>query len=224
MQWQRRRWRRRWATLVRAPWAGATALWLRGEATTRIGEPQQAMPLLAKALATVERIAPRDKLHGDILLSRGWIDGSLGQVQLALQDFQNAHNIFRAADDVRGQTKALGNIAGIYHDAGDNARSLTYYAQAAELSTGDPAITLAAHNNVGEALKALGRYHAAEAEYDQALSAARRMASPGIEVHILSNLASAQLMAGDAARAEQTARARAGARPAARRRRRAPVS
>jgi signal transduction histidine kinase/Flp pilus assembly protein TadD/CheY-like chemotaxis protein len=186
--------------------AAATAEWLQGEALARLSQPRRALPVLERALAIAVRVAPEEKLRGDILLSRGWVQETLGRIEPALRDFQQALTLFRHVGEARSQAKALQNIGGIYHDAGDNERSLRYYAEVADVYRGDPAISMAAYNNVGETLKTLGRYGEAEAEYRKALDAARELGSPLIEAHILTNLAATQLLRGQSGAAEATAR------------------
>jgi len=182
----------------RAALGAAQAQWLQGEALSRLDQGDRALPILEKALATVTRIVPADPLHGDILLSRGWIEETKGAVAPALADFQHAFGLYRSAGEQRGEAKALQNIAGIYQDAGDNERSLRYYAQATEVYHGDPAFTIAAYNNVGETLRRLGRYQAAETQYARALGAAREKGSSLLQADILTNMASARLLRGDA--------------------------
>jgi len=175
----------------------ARAQWLQGEALARLDEGDHALPILEKALATVVRAAPADRLHGDILLSRGWIEETKGAVAPALADFQRAFGLYRAAAEQRGEAKALQNIANIYQDAGDNERALRYYAQATDVYHGDPAFTIAAYNNVGETLRRLGRYRAAGTQYARALGAARETGSALLQAEILTNLATARLLDGD---------------------------
>jgi signal transduction histidine kinase/CheY-like chemotaxis protein len=186
--------------------AVATAEWLQGEALARLNQPRKALPVLERALAVSERVDPRGKLRGDILLSRGWVQEVLGRIVPALRDFQEALTLYRGIGETRGQAKALGNIGGIYHDAGDNERSLRYYAEVNDVYQGDPAIAIAAYNNVGETLKTLGRYPQAEAEYGKALDVATKLDSPLLEAHILTNLAATELLGGKARTAGVTAR------------------
>ena len=185
--------------------AVARAQWLQGEALSRLDQGDRALPILEKALATVVKVAPADRLHGDLLLSRGWVEETQSAIAPALADFQQAFALYRTAGVQRGEAKALQNIAGIYQDAGDNERSLRYYAQATEVYQGDPAFTIAAYNNVGETLRLLGRYQAAEAQYTKALAAARAAESPLLRANILTNMATTRLLAGDAKSAETLA-------------------
>lgn len=184
----------------------ARAQWLQGEALSRLDQGDKALPILETALAAVQKVAPADKLHGDLLLSRGWVEETKSEIAPALADFQNAFTLYGAAGEQRGEAKALQNIAGIYQDAGDNARSLNYYAQATEVYHGDPAFQIAAYNNVGETLRLLGRYRAAEAQYAKAFTAARAAGSPLLQANILTNMATTRLLAGDTNGAETLAR------------------
>jgi signal transduction histidine kinase len=175
----------------------ARAQWLQGEALSRLDQGDRALPILEKALTTVVRAAPTDRLHGDILLSRGWIEETKGAVAPALADFQHAFGLYRTAGEQRGEAKALQNIANIYQDAGDNERALRYYAQATEVYHGDPAFAIAAYNNVGETLRRLGRYRTAGGQYARALAAARETGSALLQAEILTNMATARLLDGD---------------------------
>ena len=176
----------------RAEIALATAEWLKGEALIFLNRPQEAAPIVDAALTRVLRHAPRSKLHGDLLRSRGAIAATAGRAQDALRDFQRAFQQFVAAGEARSQAIALQDIGQIYWDAQDYRRVLDYYRQASELYTADPAFALTSHNNLGEVLRKLGRYDEAAKQYSQALGSARALNSPLLEVRILSNLAEAQ--------------------------------
>jgi len=182
------------------------AQWLQGEALSRLDQGDRALPILETALATVVKVAPADRLHADLLLSRGWIEETHGAIAPALADFQRAFLLYRGAGEQRGEAKALQNIAGIYQDAGDEQRSLRYYAQATDVYHGDPAFAIAAYNNVGETLRQLGRYRAAEGQYAMALAAAHAAQSPLLQANILTNMATTRLLEGDASGAEKLAR------------------
>ena len=177
--------------------AVARARWLEGEALSRLDRQGEALTVLDQALAPVVRLAPSDPLRGDLLLSRGWVREARGGIAEGLADFQQAFEIYREAGEMRGQAKALQNIAGIYQDAGDNEHAQRFYALATEIYHGDPAFALAAYNNVGESLRLLGRYAAAERQFDLALKAARTAGSPLLQANVLTNLASTRLLRGD---------------------------
>jgi diguanylate cyclase (GGDEF)-like protein len=180
----------------------ATSRWLQGEALTRLGKPAEAAPIVAEALATVSRLRPNSKLHGDLLRSTASIASKTGNVQVALTTLHRAFATYQTLGETRGQAMALQNIGSLYYDARDYDRALRYYNQAQSVYKDDPAVTVSLHNNRGNALKDMGRFAEAEREYSAAMKIARTMESPLLEVHILSNIASAQFMAGKLSKAE----------------------
>jgi diguanylate cyclase (GGDEF)-like protein len=182
--------------------ATATSEWLQGEALTRLGKPAEAAPVVAGALATVARLDPDSKLHADLLRSTASIASKTGKVQTALTTLHQAFAIYQKRGEARGQAMALQNIGSLYYDARDHDRALRYYDQAQSVYKDDPAVTVSLHNNRGNALKDMGRFAEAEREYSAAMKIARTMESPLLEVHILSNIASAQFMAGKLDKAE----------------------
>jgi signal transduction histidine kinase len=187
----------------------ATAQWLEAEALIRTDRAKDALPIIAQALAAIQKDAPNSKLHGDLLMARGGAKSVLGQVQPALEDFLSAHRVFGAAGEARGQAKALQEIGSIYQDAGDYRRVLQYYDQSAEAYAADPSLLVSAYNNKANALKALNRFPEAIAQYRLALAQARVLESAALEAHILTNLASTEVAAGELARADaDLARAR----------------
>ena len=186
--------------------AEATGHWLQGEALIRVNRPQEARPAIERAMAIASRHQPRTKLHADLLKARAALSLVTGQVQPALSDLLQAHEMFRRLGEERSQAIVLQNIGSIYLEARDFERALRYYDQANEVYSDDPALSLAAHNNRGDALKELRRYADAEREFGLALEAARAMDSDLLEARILSNLASTQTLRGDLERAEATAR------------------
>lgn len=187
---------RRVAMTTTDPLDQARARWLQGEALSRLGRSAEARPLLEAALDTVRRIAPRNELLGNILLSRGWIEETSGAIAPALNDFQQAYGLLRELGEARSEAKALQNIAGIYQDAGDNERALRYYSEASEVYHDDPSFSVAAHNNVGESLRLLGRYGEAEHQFVQALLLAAKN-SPALQTNVLTNLAWTRLLNGN---------------------------
>ncbi|WP_347302900.1 ATP-binding protein [Croceibacterium sp. TMG7-5b_MA50] len=176
--------------------ARATALWLRTEALIGLNRMTEAQSEVDEALALAEAHAPRTKLMGDLLRARGSLSSIKGQVQAALADLLAAHDVFRIAGEPRSQAIALMDIAQLYGEGGDYSRVLRYNSQALDLYDDDPAVTLAAHNNNGEALRTLGRWQEAEREFAAALTDARKLGSPLLEARILGNLALVQVDGG----------------------------
>ena len=187
--------------------AQAQAQGLEAEALNRVNKPEQARVMIERTLADVQRLAPNSKLHGEILSTTASVNWMLGNVQQALGQFQQAYEIYGKVNEPRSQAKTLQYIGTIYFDARDYPRMLKYYTQSAEVFQGDPALTVAAFNNQGDALKEMRRYAEAIASYGKALRVARRINSSVLEVRILTNLASAHMQRGDHVRADSFAAA-----------------
>jgi signal transduction histidine kinase/CheY-like chemotaxis protein len=176
--------------------AVSTALWLQGEAYLRKNDSIHADLPIAKALAHVTQLAPGTKLHADILLSRGGVDGSSGRVGLALRDYQASFKIYRKIRDTRGQAMALVSIAVLYSAAMDQRTALRYYEQALEVYKSDPNLAISIYNNRGVAFVALRQYDQAESQFSSALALARRLNSPLLVASVLDNVARIQLAKG----------------------------
>jgi diguanylate cyclase (GGDEF)-like protein len=185
--------------------ADATGKWLQGEALARLNHPEKAKPITDAALTAVEKAAPGTKLHADLLKSRALIDAASGQPQAALPMLHRAYDIYQQLGEARYQALVLQAIGSIYSEARDFPRVLRYYEQASEAYSGDPALNLSAHNNRGNAFREMGEFAKAEREYSEALASARAMESPVLEVRVLTNVASAQLLQGKLAAADGTA-------------------
>lgn len=183
---------------------GATAAWLEAEALMRVNQPREAQPAIERGMAIVAAHAPNTRLHGDLLKARAALAMLIGDFSAAHGDLIAAQEIFRALGETRSQAIVLQNLGSLYSQARDFERALGYYDEARRVHGGDPALTLAAHNNRGNALKEMGRYDEAEREFGLAVAAARTMESELLEARILSNLASAQALHGDAIGAEMT--------------------
>jgi tetratricopeptide (TPR) repeat protein len=182
--------------------AQSQAHWLEAEALNRTGKVDEANRVAGDALRLVEQIDAGSKLNGDLLATIGQITRAKGDVVAALGLYQRAFQIFEAKGERRSQAKVLQYIGTLYFDAGDFERTLKYYADSAELFD-DPAIRLGARTNQAGALIELKRYDEAIAQYRQALDIARSMDSDDFVTIIITNLAYAQLSAGNVAAAQK---------------------
>ena len=181
----------------------ATAEWLRGEAYARLNDMGSAQPIIAKALSDVARLAPRSKLHADLLLSSGGINIAFARVAEALNDFQSAHSIFVDLKEERSQSKALQAIATLYGSANDYTTALRYYDQALSVYRADPNLLISLYNNRANALRELNRNEDAERQYREAIGLARQLDSPLLTVMVLGNIAETRLAGGDLAGAQR---------------------
>lgn len=182
----------------------ATTQWLQGEAYLRLDDAARAGPLIKQALSAVANARVPGKLNGDILLSLGGYHTAIADVAKALDDYQRAHNIFRDIGETRSRAVALLSIAYLYQEAKDYPNALKYYDQARDVYRGDPNLLLTIYNNRGNALKEIGRYAEAEAQFREALTLARTLGSPNQVARVLRNIARSQIMSGRTAEAEKT--------------------
>ncbi len=181
----------------------ATARWLTSEAYLRLNQSALARPIIAQTLTDIAAIPEPIKLRGDLLLSLGALQMDDGKAAHALASYQRAFRIFEALKEARGQALAYHYIASLYLAANDHASAERYYRWAAELYSGDPALSLTLHNSRGNVLIELDRYDEAQREYELALKIARAQRNGPLEARILGNIARNQVEAGrlDEARA-----------------------
>jgi len=184
--------------------AQLTAQWLEAEALMRLNRADEAAEIIERAIDAATLNFNGSKLNADLLRSEAGLKVSQGEYGEALDSFLQAHELYEALGEARSRAIVLQNIGSLYSDARDYERVLSYYKQANEVYPEDKALALSAHNNTGNALKALDRLVAAEAEFRAALGVASQMGSPLLEARILTNIASTQYLAGDLGAAERT--------------------
>ena len=183
----------------------ATGQWLEGEALIRLNRAKEARKVITDALAVAVQDRPGSKLHADLLKANAAIANETGDLQSALTSLHQAHRIFGKLGERRSQAIVYQNIGSIYSEARDYQRVLYYYDLANETYGEDPNLSLAAHNNRGNAFKEMGKLADALREFRIALGIARKIESPLLEARIITNIASAQYLNGELAAAEATA-------------------
>lgn len=175
----------------------ATALWLRGEASVRTGEPEKGAEIIDTALGLVGDAAKTTKLGGDLLLARGRIAGRLSDVQTAVDSFFKAHDVFVSLEESRNEAMVLQAIGSIYRDAQSFPQALDYYRRANEVHGNDKVLALTSFNNQANTLRDMGNLDGARDYFAKALAHAEELGSEVLQGRILNNLAEAQVMAGD---------------------------
>lgn len=185
--------------------ARLTANWLEAEALLRLNRASEAEEIASAALSEAEETLPDSKLYADLLRSYGSISAASSNYGEALPAFLKAHERYTELGEKRSSALALQNIGSLYSDARDYERVLRYYREAKATYPDDPALSLSAHNNKGNALKELGRHEEAEAEFREALRLAQQMESPLLQARILTNVASTQLLRGRLDAADESA-------------------
>lgn len=181
----------------------AEIAWLRGEALIRVGEPARALPLLASARRTVERLTPGSRLDADILLSQGSALTDTGRVTEALSSLQRSHALFLRLGEARSRSKALVLIALLYLGARDHKTALRYFGEARDAFRGDPGLLLSIYNGRGITLLEAERPAEALREFERALPIARGLKSDAALAQVLCNVADAHLRLGRLDRAAQ---------------------
>jgi tetratricopeptide (TPR) repeat protein len=185
--------------------ARATAYWLEAEALLGLNRLDEAKATVDPAIKLVEANARGSKLHGDLLRARGAVAALTGNVQQALTDYLGAHRIFAKLGITRSVAITLQDIANVYWEGGDYARTLRYLDEANDLYSDDPGFALSSFNSKAEALRKLGRLGDAEQNFQIALKHARALESPLLQTRILSNLALVQIESDKLAAAAQNA-------------------
>ncbi len=169
---------------------------LLSRALIRVGKIKEATQAVKRGFAVVRRGHVSGKAAAELTLSLGRIQQNYGQVQSALQSFQTAYRLFRAAGQKRSQAVALQSIAKLYVDGGDGKTGLKYYAQSDSEYSGDPLMSLSSRNNRGSAYLYLFEPKDAEREFRAGLKIAQDIKSDKYTIRILSNLAQSLLNQG----------------------------
>ncbi|MDT9291216.1 MAG: tetratricopeptide repeat protein, partial [Limnospira sp. PMC 1295.21] len=131
--------------------------------------------------------------EADRLLNEGFIlfqQGTAESLREALEKWQAARELYRAAGDRGGEANTLNNIGGVYSDLGEKQTALDYYNQALPLyraveDRGGEATTL---NNIGLVYDSLGEKQTALDYLNQALPLSRAVEDRGGEATTLNNI------------------------------------
>jgi len=161
------------------------------QALYRLKKIDEAEQLLKHALARAQNTDIPKIVLGDLLISRGKLAMLNGDVKSSLTDFQKAYRLFREVSAPRWQAIALQSLATLYNEGGDSSTALRYYSQAEEIYSGDPLLSLAAHNNIGNAYLSMFRPRDAEAEFRKALTNAQQLNSRIYMYRVKANIAKA---------------------------------
>ena len=182
----------------------ATALWLQGEALKRMNRLEDAKMVIQSARAQLGDAQTETKLFADLLVAEAGIAAVQSDYAIALENYQQAHDVFLALGENRAQAMALFHVADIHADARSFTKALSFYARAQEAYSEDPQIELARLNNVATAHREFGDYEAALIGLDEALAIAVEIDSPMLQARILTNKAAVELDAGAVSSARTT--------------------
>jgi CHAT domain-containing protein/Flp pilus assembly protein TadD len=125
--------------------------------------------------------------EGQQLLAQGTVTSQ----RAAVEKFEAAVPLWRAAGDKRHEAISLSYLGKIYDQLGDGAKALGYYQQTLSLvrAVGDRASEAAALNNIGLIYYSLGDRQKALSYYDDALATLRSLGDKRVEAITLVNIA-----------------------------------
>lgn len=130
------------------------------------------------------------KEEGSWLTSRGLAYAALGQVEKAIEYYEQALSIDREIGDRRGEGADLGNLGNAYADLGQVKKAIGYYEQALVIDqeVGDQQGEEADLGNLGNAYAVLGQVEHAVNYFEKAMVIAKEIGDRRGEGNQLSNL------------------------------------
>lgn len=168
-----------------------------------------ALDELGRVDEAIERLARAEQLplpenstqFGGLHYARARIADSQGEFGVALEYYQKAYEVYLAAEQAESQGIVLGQIANTYLIAHQYERAIAFIRRAQEVDSGVVQSNMARHNNLGEALHAVGRYEEAIIEYGKAYELARNEKLNNMQQLVLGNLGDLELSRGNYAAA-----------------------
>lgn len=155
--------------------------------------------LLLSILLTISNVAraqTSDSINAEAqrLVSEGQqllAQGTINSQRAALEKFEAAVPLWRAAGDKRHEAVTLSYLGKIYDQLGEGLKALGYYQQTLSLirAVGDRASEAAALNNIGLIYYSLGERQKALSSYDEALTVLRSLGDKRVEAITLVNIA-----------------------------------
>ncbi|MDF1702437.1 MAG: CHAT domain-containing protein, partial [Planctomycetota bacterium] len=177
------------STRVAAREAYATNLM--GNVYEQLGDPERARALFEEALDLYGKASSVDK--ADVLGNLGGLHFHLGDDEVALDYYRQAHDLFEKHEDARGMAGALFGMGRVRKLQGGYKTALEIYEQALDLQDDDSAAGMRTRCAMAETYLAMGRPDDALAQIHTALedtgSGAMRMEHVELlVVHALANL------------------------------------
>ncbi|MDX6270513.1 MAG: hypothetical protein QOD28_1736 [Acidobacteriota bacterium] len=164
--------------------------------------PRASIRWLEAALSAARQIKDR-AAEGSHLGSLGLAYADLGEMNRAIELYEQALIIELEIGNQRGAAANLGNIGNVYTILGDPQRAIEFYEQQLKLSreSSDKRSEGNALGSLGIAYKNLGEPHRAIEFYEQTLTIAREIGDPYSEGNSLGNLGIAYDLLGETRRA-----------------------
>ncbi|WP_231954469.1 tetratricopeptide repeat protein [Actinoplanes derwentensis] len=158
-----------------------------------IGSQMARLWLPRSRFADVEAIATATLTLGPdagAFYDRGWARRATGRPRPALDDYQQAIDLYREAGDRGNEAATLTNIGLVYDGLGDRQRALDFYQQALPIrrEVGDRAGEATTLTNIGLVYDGLGDRQRALDFYQQALPIRREVGDRAGEATTLTNI------------------------------------
>jgi tetratricopeptide (TPR) repeat protein len=184
-----------WESVRQLAWALNDYLDLAGYWTERL--------TALNAVLASARVLNNRQNEGIFLGNLGIAYAELGQVERALEYYQQALEISRETGDQSGESRDLGNLGIAYRHLGQLERAIGYHEQALEIAReiGDRNGEGGHLGNLGTAYRHLGQVGLAIEYYEQALEISRETGDRNEEGNHLGNLGNAYYSLGQVERA-----------------------
>lgn len=181
--------------LIRA-WTGL------GNLYWKQGHVEDAIRILRQARLRLQRTPDVYEL-GRVMINLGIAHDFAGQLDQAIEAYEEALKCFRALGNDHRAAAVLNNVGELFQELRDLERALSYHEEAAKLAdqVGANRIAVDVTRNIGVDLLLLGRYSEAMMCLHQALARAREMRDKDLVLQALFSLGDAYLRQGEAQRA-----------------------
>ena len=164
--------------------------------------------MLEELFTELEREGPpkskrRAAERANLLFEIGIENWRLKRAAEAIPLFERALDLYRKADDQRGEAAAVGNLGNTLYRLGEPRRAIERYEQALAIARkiGDRRSQVSSLCNLGDAWAALGEPRRAVDFFEQALEITREISDPQGEIGALGGLGNAYAALGDLRRA-----------------------
>ena len=130
------------------------------------------------------------RVEAATLTSIGAVYRSLGEMQKALEKFNEALPICRAVGDRSGEAGTLNNIGAVYRSLGETQKALEKFNEALPIyeAVGDRSGEAGTLNNIGTVYRSLGEMQKALEKYNEALPLRREVGDSSGEAATLNNI------------------------------------
>ena len=184
--------------------AAAAALWVKAQASFRLGDNEAARRFIGLAQRRNPRGTEGRRTAAYLSLLEGLLNRSDGDFSESFGAFRTAQQGFIATRDQRGQALALQSVGVLYNDVGNGEGAIRYFRLAEEAYDGDDIFLFSLYNNVGIAYQTSDSFEQSERYFLRARDLAQRLGFGDFVGRITLNIAINQAYGGKFDRAIAT--------------------